>query len=62
LTRPNHAAATLALSAGAPAKVVSEQLGHSTCAFILDVYSHVLPQMQAEAADRVEALHGMAEE
>jgi integrase len=57
-----HTAATLALSAGVPAKVVSEQLGHATCAFTLDVYSHVLPHMQAEAADRVEALLGMAEE
>jgi integrase len=54
-----HTAATLALSAGVPAKVVSEQLGHATCAFTLDVYSHVLPHMQAEAADRVAALLGM---
>jgi integrase len=57
-----HTAATLALSAGVPAKVVSEQLGHATSAFTLDVYSHVLPHMQAEAAERVEALLGMAEE
>ena len=49
-------AATLALSAGVPAKVVSEQLGHATSAFTLDVYSHVLPHMQAEAAVRVAAL------
>jgi hypothetical protein len=55
-------AATLALSAGVPAKVVSEQLGHATSAFTLDVYCHVLPHMQAEAADRVAALLGMAEE
>jgi integrase len=51
-----HTAATLALSAGVPAKVVSEQLGHATSAFTLDVYSHVLPHMQAEAAVRVAAL------
>ena len=54
-----HTAATLALMAGAPAKVVSEQLGHATSAFMLDVYAHVLPHMQAEAAARVEALLGM---
>jgi integrase len=51
-----HTAATLALAAGVPAKVVSEQLGHATSAFTLDVYSHVLPHMQEEAASRVEAL------
>ena len=50
---------TLALAAGVPAKVVSEQLGHASSAFTLDVYSHVLPHMQAEAAKRVEALLGM---
>jgi integrase len=54
-----HTAATLALAAGVPAKVVSEQLGHASSAFTLDVYSHVLPHMQAEAAKRVEALLGM---
>ena len=54
-----HTAATLALSAGVPAKVVSEQLGHASSAFTLDVYSHVLPHMQAEAAERVAALLGM---
>jgi integrase len=51
-----HTAATLALSAGVPAKIVSEQLGHSTSAFTLDVYGHVLPHMQSEAAAKVEAL------
>lgn len=51
-----HTAATLALAAGVPAKVVSEQLGHATSAFTLDVYSHVLPHMQSEAAKKVETL------
>jgi integrase len=54
-----HTATTLSLAAGVPAKVVSEQLGHASSAFTLDVYSHVLPHMQAEAAKRVEALLGM---
>jgi len=30
------------------AKVVSEQLGHATVAFTLDVYTHVLPHMPAK--------------
>jgi integrase len=32
-----HTAATLALSAGVSATVISEQLGHATTAFTLDV-------------------------
>ena len=51
-----HTAATLALSAGVPTKVVAEQLGHASAAFTLDVYSHLLPHMQQEAAARVEGL------
>jgi integrase len=54
-----HTAATLALSAGVPAKVISEQLGHASCAFTLDVYTHVLPHLQADAVRRVEALLGL---
>lgn len=51
-----HAGATLALAAGVPPKVVSEQLGHASAAFTLDVYSHVLPHMQEQAAMKVEEL------
>jgi integrase len=51
-----HTAATLALSAGVPPKVVAEQLGHASAAFTLDVYSHLLPHMQEEAAMRVEKI------
>lgn len=49
-----HTGATLALAAGVPPKVVSEQLGHASAAFTLDIYSHVLPHMQDEAALKVE--------
>jgi integrase len=51
-----HSAATIALAAGVSPKVVSEQLGHSSTAFTLDAYAHVLPHMQDEAAARVEAM------
>lgn len=51
-----HTHATLALQAGVHPKVVSERLGHSTVAFTMDVYSHVIPAMQADAADKVAAL------
>jgi integrase len=50
-----HTAATLALTVGVSPKVVSEQLGHSSAAFTLDVYSHVLPRMQDDAAAKVES-------
>lgn len=46
-----HTHATLLLKAGAPPKVVSERLGHATVAFTMDIYAHVIPGMQAEAAD-----------
>lgn len=51
-----HSAATLALLAGAAPKVVSEMLGHASVAFTLDTYAHVLPNMQDDAAARMEAL------
>lgn len=51
-----HTHATLALGAGVPVKVVSERLGHESPAFTLKQYVHVVPGMQAEAAQRVAAL------
>jgi integrase len=46
-----HTHATLLLKAGVHVKVVSERLGHANIAFTMNVYQHVLPGMQAEAAD-----------
>ncbi|MBK9179800.1 MAG: tyrosine-type recombinase/integrase [Acidimicrobiales bacterium] len=46
--RQTHA--TLLLKAAVPVKVVSERLGHASPGFTLNVYQHVLPGMQAEAA------------
>jgi integrase len=36
--------------------VTSERLGHASVAFTLDVYGHVLPGQQADAAAAVAAL------
>ncbi len=33
-------------------------LGHSTIAITMDFYSHVTPSMQAEAAQRLDAILG----
>jgi len=49
-----HAHATHLLSSGVHPKVASERLGHSKVGITLDLYSHVLPGMQADAAARVD--------
>ena len=49
-----HTHATLLLSDGVNPKVVSERLGHSTIVLTLDTYCHVLPDMQEDAARRIE--------
>lgn len=48
-----HTYATLALQSGVHPKIVSERLGHSTIALTLDVYSHALPTLQEQAAQKV---------
>lgn len=45
-----HTHASILLKANVPVKVVSERLGHSSPAFTMAVYQHVLPGMQADAA------------
>jgi integrase len=49
-----HTCATLLLTEIVNLKVVSEMLGHSNIAIILDTYSHVLPNMQESAAAAME--------
>ena len=49
-----HAHATMLLTSGIHPKVVSERLGHSNIAITMDVYSHVLPDMQEAAAQAVD--------
>lgn len=48
-----HTSASLALAAGIHPKVVSERLGHSSVSITLDLFSHVAPGLQAEAADKL---------
>lgn len=56
-----HTAATIALGRGVHPKIVSEMLGHSTIAITLDLYSHVTPTMQREAAAVFDAVLGGAQ-
>jgi len=44
------------LKSGVHPKIVSERLGHATVAFTLDTYTHVVPGLQAEAANRLDIL------
>ena len=51
-----HTAATLMLQQGINPKVVQERLGHADISLTLNTYSHVLPSMQEEAAEKMDEL------
>jgi integrase len=51
-----HTAATLLLARGVPVKVVSEMLGYANVSMTLSLYAHVLPHMQQQAAQTMDAL------
>ena len=51
-----HTAATLLLGRGVPVKVVSEMLGHANVSITLNMYGHVLPHMQQQAAQTMDAI------
>lgn len=51
-----HTCATLLLLAGEHPKKVAERLGHADISLTLNTYSHVLPGMQREGAEKLEAL------
>ena len=53
-----HTAATLLLAQGVSPRVIMETLGHSQISLTLDTYSHILPALQQEAADRMDAVLG----
>jgi integrase len=53
-----HTYATLALLNGDKPKVVQETLGHASITLTMDTYSHLLPDMQEDAAARMERLLG----
>jgi integrase len=51
-----HTWATLALTAGIDIKIVSERLNHSSTNITREIYTHVTPPMQSDAAERVASL------
>jgi integrase len=50
-----HTSATLMLANGVPPKVAAERLGHADATLFSNLYSHVTPTMQREAADKIGA-------
>jgi integrase len=51
-----HSAATLLLEQGIHPKIVSEMLGHTRISTTLDLYSHVTPTMQRQAAEAFDSI------
>ena len=51
-----HTCASLLLTQGVPMKVVQELLGHSDYYLTANTYSHVVPELKREAADRLDSL------
>lgn len=50
-----HSCATMLLAMGVHPKLVQETMGHSTFQLTMDTYSHVIPALQNEVADRIDA-------
>ncbi|MED4005007.1 site-specific integrase [Priestia aryabhattai] len=51
-----HTHVTMLLQQGINVKVISERVGHSSIQITLNQYSHVLPSMQQEVADKLDNL------
>jgi len=51
-----HSAATLMLQQGVHPKIVQERLGHASITLTLDTYSHVIPSMQHDIADKLDEI------
>lgn len=51
-----HTCASLLLAQGVHPRVVMETLGHSQISLTLDTYSHVMPSLERDAADRMDAV------
>lgn len=51
-----HTCASLLLAQGVHPRVVMEVLGHSDISLTLNTYSHVIPDLQREAASKMDAI------
>jgi integrase len=50
-----HSHATHLLAAGVHPKIAQERLGHASIAVTMDIYSHAMPNMQADAVAKLDA-------
>lgn len=57
-----HTCATLLLAQGTDARTIMETLGHSQITLTMNTYSHVMPSLKRDAADRMDAVFGTAKE
>jgi integrase len=57
-----HTCATLLLGRGVAARVVTDILGHSQITVTMNIYGHVMPAMQQEAAGQIDAALSAAED
>lgn len=53
-----HSAASLLLAEGMPLKVIQELLGHSSIQITADTYTHVVPVLLGDSADRLDMPFG----
>jgi integrase len=51
-----HTCATLLLARGVSARMVMDILGHSQIAVTMNIYGHVLPAMQQDAAKEIDGV------
>jgi integrase len=51
-----HSAATLLLAQSVSPKYITELLGHSQVSFTMQTYAHVLPEIQREAASKMDEI------
>ena len=56
-----HTAATIMLQQNVHPKVVQERLGHADISLTLNTYSHVMPGMQDDAADKIDEVLTMVD-
>src|ERR1035437_428194 len=49
-----HSRASILLAAGVHPKIVQERLGHASIALTLDTYSHLIPTLQKDAAEKLD--------
>jgi integrase len=51
-----HTAATFLLAMGVDPRTIMETLGHSQISLTLNTYSHVLPSLKTDAAQRMNSI------